>query len=146
MASHDLRSLVQQHYDGMRDGDFDSGMAVFTPDCVTSDPGGGPMDRAQARTYAEAFKAAVPDARMEIRRVVESPGVCVVEGTFVGTHTGPLVGPAGELPPTGRPVALEYCDVFVERDGLIAEHRIYYDNMDMLGQLGALGDAAAATP
>jgi steroid delta-isomerase-like uncharacterized protein len=140
----ELSSLVQQHYDGFRDNDLDSAVAVFSADAVHTDPGSGRIDVAAFRAYGEVFKTALPDARMEVRRMIDAPGACVVEGTFVGTHTGPLAGPGGELPASGRSIAVEFCDVFVAGpDGLIAEHRVYYDHMDMLGQLGALGEPAA---
>jgi steroid delta-isomerase-like uncharacterized protein len=140
----DLKSLVQQHYDGFREGDLDAAVAVFTDDCVTIDPGAGQMAPEQFRAYGESFKTALPDGRFEVRRMIEADGVCVVEGTLVGTHTGPLVGPQGELPPSGRQIALDFCDVFTGRDGKIGEHRVYYDQMAMLGQLGALEQPAPA--
>jgi steroid delta-isomerase-like uncharacterized protein len=139
----DLKKLAQQHYDGMRDNDLDAAASVFTPDCVTIDPT-GQMDMTEFRAYGEAFLKALPDCHMEVRRFIEAPGVCAVEGTFVGTHTGPLATPQGEVPPSGRSVRLEFCDVFTEKDGLIGEHRIYYDNLSMLGQLGAIEQPAPA--
>jgi steroid delta-isomerase-like uncharacterized protein len=141
----ELSSLVRQHYDGFGENDLDKAVAVFSPDAWHQDPGGGRMDVASFRAYGEAFKTAMPDGHFEVRRMIEAPGACVVEGTFVGTQTGPLVGPAGELPASGRSVRVDFCDLFVAgADGLIAEHRVYYDQMDMLGQLGALGEPQAA--
>ncbi len=35
------------------------------------------------------------------------------------------------------------CDVVVAEGGLIREHRFYFDQMDLLGQLGLLPEAAA---
>jgi hypothetical protein len=33
--------------------------------------------------------------------------VAVVDGTFTGTHNGVRHAPAGDIPPTGRPVAVD---------------------------------------
>jgi ketosteroid isomerase-like protein len=60
------------------------------------------------------------------------------EGIFSGTHTGPLATPAGDVPPTGKPLRLAFADVFVIRDGLIVEHHIYYDQVAFLTQLGLM--------
>ncbi|MDX6198763.1 MAG: hypothetical protein QOJ79_1914 [Actinomycetota bacterium] len=132
----ELRDLVEQHYDGMRDGDIDESLGVFTPDCVTVMPGAGTLTLDELRPFLEGFKTAVPDAHMDVRHMYELSGTCIVEGVFRGTHSGPMRTPQGELPPTGNEIAVEYADVFVARDGLIGEHRIYYDTVQMMAQMG----------
>jgi predicted ester cyclase len=113
---------------------------VFAPDVVTIDPGAGRMEGLEAfRAYGEAFLRAFPDGRLKVGRIVaETAESIVVEGTFSGTHTGPLTGPDGEIPPTGRRLELHFVDVFDARDGRICEHHVYYDQMAMLGQLGLI--------
>ena len=60
-------------------------------------------------------------------------------GFIVGTHTEPLTMPNGEtVPPTGKKVRFRECDVVTVDGGLITSHRFYYDQMDVLGQLGLL--------
>jgi predicted ester cyclase len=75
--------------------------------------------------------------------IVEDGERAAVEGTFTGTHTGTLAAPQGEIPATGRTIELPYVDVFEARAGRIAAHRVYYDQMVMLSQLG-LAPAPAA--
>lgn len=53
-----------------------------------------------------------------------------------GTHTGPLVGPMGEIPPTRRQVDIPFCDVVQIKDGKIVSIHLYYDVATMMGQLG----------
>ena len=60
------------------------------------------------------------------------------EITVKGTHTKPMVTPQGELPPTGKSLDLKAVNVMRLRDGRIAALRIYFDQMDFMGQLGAL--------
>ena len=60
----------------------------------------------------------------------------IVEGRFVGTHTGPLAGPDGDIEPTGASVDLRFADVSRVRDGRIASYHTYYDQLGMLEQLG----------
>jgi ketosteroid isomerase-like protein len=52
------------------------------------------------------------------------------------THTGPLVSPNGDIPPTGKPVTLDFVDVTQFAEGRIAREHIYFDQMAFLSQLG----------
>jgi steroid delta-isomerase-like uncharacterized protein len=125
----------------MRDGDIDKALDVFAPDCVTVMPGAGEIGLGEFRPFFEAFKTAVPDAHMDVRQMLEHDTTCMVEGVFRGTHTGPMRTPQGELPPSGNEIAVEYCDVFTGRDGQIHEHRVYYDSVQMMSQMGGPGPA-----
>ena len=60
----------------------------------------------------------------------------VLESVCVGTNTGPMHTPQGELQPTGRAVRLDPCDIYEAEAGRIRRHRIYYDQMGFLAQLG----------
>jgi ketosteroid isomerase-like protein len=62
--------------------------------------------------------------------------VAVEEGTFTGTHDGVLRSPTGEIPPTGRPVRIEYVQVLRFRDGKHASFDLLFDRLSMLEQLG----------
>jgi len=44
----------------------------------------------------------MPDARAVITRMYESDDTIIVEGRLLGTHTGPLAGPDGDIEATGR--------------------------------------------
>jgi predicted ester cyclase len=58
--------------------------------------------------------------------------------TCKGTHTGPLASPQGMVPPTGRTLALRFCEIFEVEAGRIATHRTYYDQMEFAQQLGLI--------
>ena len=53
--------------------------------------------------------------------------------TFVGTHGGEFLG----LPPTGNHVEFEVIDILTIRDKHITEHRVVFDQLGLLRQLGA---------
>ena len=56
---------------------------------------------------------------------------------MIATHTGPLVMPDGtELPPTGKRIEIKGMELVQHRDGKIAVHHMYWDNMAVAGQLG----------
>jgi ketosteroid isomerase-like protein len=40
--------------------------------------------------------------------------------------------------PTGKNLRPEFADVFVTRDGMVVEHRVYYDQLAFLTQLGLM--------
>jgi ketosteroid isomerase-like protein len=55
----------------------------------------------------------------------------------VGTHTGPLESHDGQsIPATGRRVRLRMADAATVADGVVTSHRFYFDQLELLGQLG----------
>ena len=60
------------------------------------------------------------------------------EARFTATHTGPLASPGGDIPPTGKPVALDYVEGTRFADGRIASEHVYFDQVAFLSQLGLL--------
>lgn len=135
------RDAVQRFYDAFGRGDLDAAQDAFTPDSVHNEPLGGKMDLAAWRQYGEAFKAGLPDAHMEIQSVIEDGDRVAVEARFVGTHTQPLMTPQGEVPPSGRSIDLPFCEFIETRDGKIAEHRVYYDQVAFMTQLGLMPES-----
>jgi predicted ester cyclase len=141
----ELRAIVERHYANVNAGTLDRERDVFDGGVVTVDPGAGQMNGLDAFIgYLGAFRTAMPDARIEGKTFVEQDDTVTVEGIYSGTHTGPLASPQGAVPPTGRRLALPYLELFRIRSGKITEHRVYYDQMAFLGQLGLLLSPAAA--
>ena len=135
----ELTELVTRYYDAFNRGDLDEAARAFSPDVETTEPGAGTRRGVdQWKAYAEGFKRAMPDARLNFKLAVEQGNTVAVEGAFTGTHTGPMLTPTGEIPPTGRSLELPYLDVFTAKDGLLAIHRVYYDQITMLSQLGLI--------
>jgi steroid delta-isomerase-like uncharacterized protein len=131
------RALVEQFYHRFNSGDLDQAVELFAPDVVTVEPFlGCAENRDTWRAYGEAFRRACPDARLVLRSSVEEADRVAVEGTFVGTFTETLDGPTGPVPPTGRAFSVEFADFFQIRDGRVVAHRVYYDQVDFLGQMG----------
>jgi ketosteroid isomerase-like protein len=67
-----------------------------------------------------------------------SGDVAVEEGTFTGTHQGVLHNPTGDVPPTGRSVAVDYLQVLHFRDGQHVSFNLMFDRLLMLEQLGVV--------
>ncbi len=45
------------------------------------------------------------------------------------------------IPPTGKNVRVRGCDAATVEDGLVTSHRFYFDQMELLGQLGLAPEA-----
>jgi steroid delta-isomerase-like uncharacterized protein len=140
----DLQRLVRIHYEGINAGDMGTAVSVFADDCVNTSPYGTLHGTEALRQMGEAFAAAAPDNRLEAHHTWEDGDTVVVEGLYTGTHTGPLAGPSGVIPATGRSFSLPYVDIFQARDGRFVSHRIYWDNAAFLAQLGLLPAPADA--
>ncbi len=75
---------------------------------------------------------------VQVRDVHIAGDVAVEEGTFTGTHQGTLRSPAGDIAPTGRPVAVDYIHVLRFRDGKHISFNLIFDRLLMLEQLGLI--------
>ena len=88
--------------------------------------------------FLRVFHEAFPDLRLELKQLLTDGPAAAAEGTLVGTHTGVLHTPNGDVAPTGRAVELRWAAVYVtDGDTLKSEH-LFFDQMDFLGQLGLL--------
>jgi steroid delta-isomerase-like uncharacterized protein len=136
--------IVQQFHDGFGEGDLDAATAVFADEVRMTDPGLGAVEGLRAlRDYLDGLKGPVPDARAIVERMFEAGDTVIAEGRFTGTNTGPLSGPGGELPPSGRKIDLPFADFSRLSDGKIVEYRTYYDQVGLLTQLGLVESPAA---
>lgn len=92
--------------------DMDGFAEVLADEVAFSAPGG---IRGSGREACVAFFAgwlgAFPDAHVDVRSCHFIGDVAIEEGTFTGTQNGTLHSPAGDIPPTGRSVAVDYVHV-----------------------------------
>ncbi|MGW7054930.1 ester cyclase [Streptomyces sp. NPDC054887] len=120
-------------------------MDCFAEDAVAVTPDGEIRGRASIAEYWRQTMDAMPDSGYEAVHRHESGDTAIDEGFFTGRNTGPLVLPSGEsLEPTHREVRVRGCDIATVRDGRIVSYRVYFDQMDLLGQLGLLPAGSAA--
>lgn len=133
------RELATQFYESCNAGHVDAVLSVFSEDLETTDPGMGTVHgHGPFREYIETLKRAVPDARAVIDHMYDAGDAVIVEGCFVGTFTGPLASPDGDIQPTGASVDLRFADVSSGRDGTIVSYHTYYDQFGLLTQLGVM--------
>ncbi len=125
--------------------DVDGFAEVLADDVTFAAPGGmrGEGKQACVEFYGGWFRA-FPDAHVEVHRLHLLDDVAVEEGTFTGTQDGVLQSPAGDIPPTGRPVSVDYIQVLRFRDGKHVSFNLMFDRLLMLEQLGLIPAPAQA--
>jgi predicted ester cyclase len=108
-------------------------------------PGGVRLEGRDAATgYAMSWLNGFPDAKMTLQNEIACGDYVVQECTFEGTHTGPLEGAGGTIPATGRKVVGKSVQVTRWQNGLATESRLYFDQVEVLTQLGQLPEPATA--
>lgn len=138
-ADGNLREQVEQAVTALNAHDAARFAAAYAPDAILytaawPEPLRG---RAAIQQDAQQWITAMPDMTLEIEELVIDGSTAAVRLLFVGTHTGPLTTPSGEVPPTGRRVSVPMA-VFGRHDSsgtTEVEHR-YLDMMTMAQQLG----------
>jgi ketosteroid isomerase-like protein len=121
-------------------GDFETLGACYADDAVAVTPDEGEIKgRDNIVGYFRPIVEAFPDVRWESLHSHESGNFAIDEGYICGTHTAPLHAPDGQtVPATGKAIRVRETDAVTVEDGLVTSHRFYFDQMDLLGQLGLL--------
>ncbi|MFC6083439.1 ester cyclase [Sphaerisporangium aureirubrum] len=117
--------------------DFERAATYFAPQATYVCPGGIAEGRAEIASFFALYHEGFPDLVVTPHGGAVCGDLVVLEWIVTSTHTGPFLLPSGEIvPPTGRRVAVRGCDVRTMEDGLISSQRVYYDQLEMLSQLG----------
>jgi len=137
---------VRKFFQAINDNDPDTAAAQVTDDAkFTELPTGrtyqGPSG---VRENFAFWLGAFPDGKVEVTNIIEAGDKVVVEYKGRGTNTGPMMTEQGEMPPTGKSVTLEFCDVLEMKGDKIAGGRSYYDTGTMMRQLGLMPETTGA--
>jgi predicted ester cyclase len=120
--------------------------ALNAPNAKFQAPGGVSLEGREAVTgYAMAWLNGFPDAKMTVQNELTCGSWVVQEFTFEGTHTAPLNAPTGTIPATGKRVAAKGVQIVRYENGLAIDDRLYFDQVDVLTQLGLMPTPVAAT-
>lgn len=125
-------------------GDVAAMDRLFPPDITMVEGSTALQGPAGVKGYFTTFSRAFPDASIQIRNAVVHEDEAGLEVVYSGSHTGPLAGPQGEVPPTGRKVTSPGAAfVRLRGDKLVSFHG-YYDQLGFMVQLGLMPAPAAA--
>jgi predicted ester cyclase len=96
------------------------------------------------RQFIAGWADAVPDGKIEVLNALGGVDGAAMQCRFRGTNSGPIVGPGGTIPPSGRPVDLRFCEIYTIRDGQIIRMANYQDAADFLRQIGLMPEPQQA--
>jgi steroid delta-isomerase-like uncharacterized protein len=134
----DTRSLIEHEVELWNAKDREGWMATMDLHRLDMEaPGGMKMTgREAAEMTWDMWHEAFPDNMLQTISIHADDRGGVFEGVATGTHTGTLRGPAGEIPATGKTGTLHFCSVYEFDDGKITSTRLYFDQAELLTQLG----------
>jgi steroid delta-isomerase-like uncharacterized protein len=118
----------------MAKGDLDH--APYAEDAETSDPNGKYKGKVQILQSFKVWKTAFPTGTAEVTNQIAQGDQVASEVVFKATHTGPLVSSTGTIPATNKPIVLRTMLISSFRNGLIQRERTYFDQIDLMHQLG----------
>jgi steroid delta-isomerase-like uncharacterized protein len=142
----DNAALVRDVHAAWNRRDFDRIIALASPEVewVMMPTGQKFRGLDGMRQYSQGWATGFPDGRTKEVNLIAGDNGAVIEFIGSGTHTGPLMSPAGEIPPTGKRVEMPFCEVFRIKNGKIVGGAIYFDMATMLQQLGLMPAQPAA--
>jgi steroid delta-isomerase-like uncharacterized protein len=139
----EAREVGMRWFDAISGGDREAVRALLADDVEFYSPGTPARSADEIAEAMSGFAEAIPDARFDIGGWHESGETAIAEGVYRGVNSGPLRMPQGEIPATGREVAVPFATVFRARDGRLTVHRAYWDNATFMEQLGLSGAPTA---
>jgi ketosteroid isomerase-like protein len=141
----DVKEIVQRFYDNWNKKDKEAYLSGCSDSVEITAPGGLILRGLPgAEMYWEGWCNAFPDNLQMTPTIVRVDDQAAVEGVFEGTHTGTLRAPDGtEIPPTDRHLSGKFSEFFVVRDDKIVSIHLYYDQLEVLTQLGLMPTSSA---
>lgn len=132
------RELMDRATAAVLAGELEALRDIYADDMVATTPDEGTLNGIDAfLEWNGSFIASFSDRSYEAHRGFETEDCAIDQGYFVATHTKDLALPGGQtLPATGKQIRLRAVDLATVRDGKIVQHDFYYDQLDMLTQLG----------
>jgi predicted ester cyclase len=98
-------------------------------------------NRNEFKNWAIAWAKAFSDGKITNPRYIDAGDTVIAEFTAEGTNDGPF----GSLPPTGRHMSLEFCELFnFDASGRVISGGAYYDQFTLLTQFGHAQTRGAA--
>lgn len=113
---------------------------------VIDAPGDVHLEGREAATqYAMAWLNAFPDARLNVHNELVCGDWVVQEFAFSGTHTAPMQSPMGEIAPTNRTLNGRGVQLMKVEGDVVVDTRLYFDQVQVMTQLGLMPEPAEAS-
>jgi len=135
----DAKTIIRKGIELWNAHDRDGYLGLFDDNVVFLDQPTGQQltGREELGTgFYNLWTDAYPDNELKDLVVLGEGDLVCFQGRFVGTHTGLLRSPAGDIPPTGKPLDSPFVFIAEVRDGKMTRGWIYYDRLLVLEQEG----------
>ena len=143
----DLTNIAREAVEAFNVSDWERTKAILTPDYLYNEVGTqrhiqGPEEVVAA---LKGWKEAMPDATGTVTNAIVSGNTVTLQVTWEGTQTGPLEGPTGTIPASGKRQVTDSAWIFHFEGEKIKESHHYFDMLTLLTQIGAIpGESAEA--
>ena len=132
----DTRQVVSDALEAFNAHDADAEPWSEDGDFVA--PNASMHGREEVLGFFGVFWDAFPDVRLVMSRLLAEGSVVAAEGRLIGTHTGVMRTPAGDVAATGRQVDVRWMSSYEVRGDELASEHLYFDQAELLGQLGLM--------
>ena len=139
MGDQDLIKIAKEAVESFNKADWDRSMTVLGGS-VYNEVGTGRQLRGKAEILPalQGWRKAMPDVKGTVTNSFASGSKAILEVTWEGTQTGPMDGPGGTLPPSGKRQTTRAAWIFEFDGDKIKESRQYFDMMSFMQQIGAM--------
>lgn len=140
MTEQDLIKTARSVVEAFNDNDWDRFGSLMTANTLYNEVGTQRRLQgvAEISRGLQSWKEAMPDVKGTVTNAFANTDRAVLEVTWEGTHTGPLAGPGGTIPASGKPLVTPSAWVFEFEGDKIKESRNYFDMLSFLQQIGAV--------
>jgi len=101
--------------------------------------------REAATQYAMAWLRAFPDSRLTVNNELVAGDWVTQEFAFEGTHEQTLSSPTGDIPATHRRLTGRGVQLFRVEGDTIVDTRLYFDQVQVMTQLGLMPEPVTTT-
>ena len=137
----DAKHVLEQAIETWNAGDREGWAALYDDNVEWEAPGGARISGLEDLKvkYFDALLEAAPDRASIVDLLFAEGDLVAEEGRYTGTHTGTWRNPSGvEIPATGKSLDFPFSAIFRVENGKIASIRLYYDQVEVLTQLGLM--------
>ena len=143
----DAKRVLEEAIDTWNAGNREAWVALYDENVEWEAPGGSRISGLEDLKvqYYDALLEAAPDRASVVDELFAEGDLVAETGRYTGTHTGTWRAPNGvEIPATGKSLDFPFSAIFRVEDGKITSIRLYYDQVEVLTQLGLMPAPAPA--
>jgi steroid delta-isomerase-like uncharacterized protein len=140
MTEQELIQAGKSVVDAFSSSDWGRCQAILAPDARHDEIASARRMQGASEILAlwQSWKTAMPDLHGSVTNAVASGNIAALEVTWHGTQTGPLVGPNGTIPASGKAQTTYASWVLRFNNDKLTESRLYFDMLSFLQQIGVL--------